>query len=202
MPENFSEREHEALSGRVFRCVGRLLEHMESLEVLPHRVRRIREPPVRERVRRKQVAELVVHLWHRHADDRSHRRDDAKCRDPRERNRKRAAARDAGKHPLHRAQTARPAMRREEREREEQRDADTVENNLRRSTAETGGKREIWKWHHAPLNETPRAVMRKSPRGRIRDLNRNDLAGTEARHKPWLRRGRRSHNAARDSALS
>jgi hypothetical protein len=93
-------------------------------------------------------------------------------------------------------------MRREEREREEQRDADTVENNLRRSTAETGGKREIWKWHHAPLNETPRAVMRKSPRGRIRDLNRNDLAGTEARHKPWLRRGRRSHNAARDSALS
>ena len=59
MPHAF-HREHYGLQRRILRHVGRLVEDLEGLQVLPVRVRRVRESPLREGVGSEQVAELVL----------------------------------------------------------------------------------------------------------------------------------------------
>ena len=161
MRDHFSEREQQSLTGRIFRSVSRLLQNVECLEVLPHRVRRIREPAMRECVRREEVAELVVHLRQRHADDRRHRRDDSKCGESHDKDRQPTPLRERGECVFNSPHTTQPAMWREECQREEQHDADSIKQDLRPAAAEPGCEREILERHHAPLNETGRAVMWK-----------------------------------------
>src|ERR1051325_7802735 len=60
MRDNLTQREHESLNGRVLRCVRWLLNDVEALEMPPHRVRRICQPPMREGIGGEKVAELVM----------------------------------------------------------------------------------------------------------------------------------------------
>ena len=62
---------------RVLRRVGRPVDDVRGLEVRPHRVRRVREPAVRERIRRQEVAEFVGDDRLRHPDE---ERDRSACR--------------------------------------------------------------------------------------------------------------------------
>jgi hypothetical protein len=58
--KRLSESEGEPLSDWISRHVGRADQDVKCLEEIRHRGRRIREPPVRERVGCEQIAELVV----------------------------------------------------------------------------------------------------------------------------------------------
>src|SRR5262249_7515391 len=60
--EELPEREHESLGGRVLRHIGRLLNDMKALKMYPHRMGRIAQPAVSERICCEQVAKLVVHM--------------------------------------------------------------------------------------------------------------------------------------------
>ncbi len=66
IPQDLSQREQHPLARRVLGLIRRLLDDVKGLEVLPQRVRRIRQPAVRERVGRQQVAELVMNHRQRH----------------------------------------------------------------------------------------------------------------------------------------
>jgi hypothetical protein len=46
-----------------------MLDDVEALEVLPHRMGRIGEAPVGEGIRRQQVAEFIVCVWLGHAEN-------------------------------------------------------------------------------------------------------------------------------------
>ena len=71
------ERHHQALRRRILRCVGRLVDDVRGLEVHPQRVRRVRQPAVRERVGGQEVAELVGDVRLRDPDEERDR--DARC---------------------------------------------------------------------------------------------------------------------------
>ena len=75
MPERrLSDGHHHALSRWVLRCVGWLKKDVEALEMLPHRVRPVRQPAARERVRGEEIAELVVGSRLRHPQEQRNRR--------------------------------------------------------------------------------------------------------------------------------
>ena len=56
-----ADRQHEALSQRKNRTVGRLLQNKERLEELAAGMRRIREPEMPQCIGEQQVAEIVRH---------------------------------------------------------------------------------------------------------------------------------------------
>jgi hypothetical protein len=61
---NLPECQEDTLCRVIHRSVRGLLNFMEGLKVLPHRVRGIGQMAVRERVRHKQITELVVNRGH------------------------------------------------------------------------------------------------------------------------------------------
>ena len=61
--------EHEALRGWIHRHVGGALDDVETLEMDPHGMGGIGEPAVSERVAREQIAELVIEVGLRKAED-------------------------------------------------------------------------------------------------------------------------------------
>ncbi len=73
MPEyHLANRQEDSLRGVIFGNVGRNHIHVKRLEVNPHGVRRVREPPVRKRIRHQEITELVVY---RRAGNRKDRQD-------------------------------------------------------------------------------------------------------------------------------
>ncbi len=72
-PSNFPMASAIPCAGGIHRRVRRMLDDVKCVEKNPQRMRRIRQPPVSERVPGKQVAELVVHLGLRHGQPRQER---------------------------------------------------------------------------------------------------------------------------------
>ena len=73
MAEQFSDGQRHSLRRGIHRRVRRMLDDVKRVEKNPQRMRRIRQPPVSERVRGKQVAELVVNFGLRHGQPRQER---------------------------------------------------------------------------------------------------------------------------------
>src|SRR5258708_6640762 len=68
MPEHdLANRQKYPLRWVIFGDVGRNHTDVKRLEVSPHRVRWVREPPVGKRISHEQITELVVYrgVWHR-----------------------------------------------------------------------------------------------------------------------------------------
>src|SRR5258708_6237000 len=71
MPEHHLANGQKYALGRVvLGDVGRSLIDLKRLEVNPHRVRWVGEPPVSKRIRHQQITELVVYRGVRHRKDR------------------------------------------------------------------------------------------------------------------------------------
>lgn len=60
--DQLTDGQGESLGGWILGHVGRLLDDMKTLKMHPHRVCGIRQAPMGERIRRKQVAKLIVDL--------------------------------------------------------------------------------------------------------------------------------------------
>jgi hypothetical protein len=70
MKEYFPHSQNHALRGLSDALVRRLLDEAKAFEVDPHRVRRIRQPPVRIGVSCQQVREFIVDDWFGNRQDR------------------------------------------------------------------------------------------------------------------------------------
>ncbi len=65
MAEQLTNRKYETLRWWIHGGVARKPIDVKSLEVHPHRVRRIRKPEMRERISHQQIAEFVMNAWRR-----------------------------------------------------------------------------------------------------------------------------------------
>src|SRR5215467_10490835 len=70
MAEEFAKRKHRSLARRILRAIGGEPIDVKRFETHPHRMRRIREPPVGQRVSEQQIAVFVVNAWDGKAKER------------------------------------------------------------------------------------------------------------------------------------
>ena len=70
MPQPLAGSQNQPLCRSVHRHIGRLLNDMEALEVLPHGMRRVGHASVREGVGREQIAEFIIPARHGNSKDR------------------------------------------------------------------------------------------------------------------------------------
>ena len=73
MPQQLPCRQNQSLRRRIHRYVCWAFDDVEAFEVNPHGMSGVRDFPVSERIRREQIAELVVPPRVRNAKDRDER---------------------------------------------------------------------------------------------------------------------------------
>ena len=74
MPRQHSQRQDGRRAGKIVRVVSRLLNDVDALEMLPHRMRRVTQPPMRQSVGEQQLAEFIRHFRMRNGKHRQQRR--------------------------------------------------------------------------------------------------------------------------------